>query len=722
MNKKTLTILIVVAVVLVAGIAFAVTKLYSSAGSSSAKIDGTRLLEKDQLIAAVPSDAAIVFCFKNFGHACEILGDTLSVFGELASGKFNKITSRQYGALKRSPAIMSVHYSKDMPPLLILEAEKAIADTTQDLRDLLDAADSSGLQARINGNMLMISTSETIINSSIRHLREGHSILEAKGFAEIASAATGEDMIFMSNAYSGNILNLVLAKKHRASYGFVKELAEWTSFDITRRSASRVTMHGSLLYNNEPSYYLNVLSHAGTAPVEIAEAVPGNVDFIIDIPIGNITSYLKAYRTHLDSQSRLDKYESTLAQQRKEIGMNAEEWVKSLDVKEIAVITLHMDEKIRQVLMLRPGAKLSPKIADGMSCAGFTGTVFGDVFKAEEETACAVVGKWIVIGAADCVAKYSEADFLKETLSVRMKSEGLERLPQKNCVAWIYHSLSEDPNQLDVNFSPMMAKGCRNILKGAAYVPVTLSAVSENGQIYLDFSLDRVEVSKGTVALSSARDTTVTVPSGPFKVLNCATGKTNTIYQNSHLSICLQDENGKDVWGVPFKSKICGYVQEVDYYNNGKIQYLFASGSQMYLIDRLGRFVSGFPVETGKIIAAGPAVYDFTGAKGYTAMVLHNDNTVGYYDLHGKQVPSWKGITADETIKSLPELLEGNGKKFWVVRTSVQTLVFPFTGGEVLVKGKGNKMIRPDSKVEITEKGFSAVCYDGKERTFKSGK
>ena len=173
---------------------------------------------------------------------------------------------------------------------------------------------------------------------------------------------------------------------------------------------------------------------------------------------------------------------------------------------------------------------------------------------------------------------------------------------------------------------------------------------------------------------------------------------------------------------MPFKSKICGYVQEVDYYNNGKIQYLFAAGSQMYLIDRLGRFVSGFPVETGKIIAAGPAVYDFTGAKGYTAMVLHNDNTVGYYDLHGKQVPSWKGITADETIKSLPELLEGNGKKFWVVRTSAQTLVFPFTGGEVLVKGEGNKMIRPDSKVEITDKGFSAVCYDGKERTFKSGK
>lgn len=273
--------------------------------------------------------------------------------------------------------------------------------------------------------------------------------------------------------------------------------------------------------------------------------------------------------------------------------------------------------------------------------------------------------------------------FLQETLAVRLKSEGLDRIPQKNCGAWMYHSLSEDPNLLDANFSPMMAKGLRNILKGAAYVPVVLSVVSDGGQLALNFNLDRVEVSKGTAALSSARDTTVVVQEGPFKVLNCATGKTNTLYQNSHLSICMRDENGKDVWGVPFKSKIRGYVQEVDYYNNGKIQYLFAAGSQMFLIDRLGRFVSGFPAETGKKIAAGPAAYDFTGAKGYTAMLLHTDNTVGYYDLHGKQVPSWKGITADETIKSLPELLEGNGKntgwsghqpKAWFSRSAAESL------------------------------------------------
>ena len=49
-----------------------------------------------------------------------------------------------------------------------------------------------------------------------------------------------------------------------------------------------------------------------------------------------------------------------------------------------------------------------------------------------------------------------------------------------------------------------------------------------------------------------------------------------------------------------------------------------------------------------------------------------------------------------------------------------QTLVYPFDGGDPLVKGEGGKMIRPDSKITFNEKGsVSAKCYDGKERTFK---
>jgi hypothetical protein len=215
------------------------------------------------------------------------------------------------------------------------------------------------------------------------------------------------------------------------------------------------------------------------------------------------------------------------------------------------------------------------------------------------------------------------------------------------------------------------------------------------------------------------RDTTVVIPTGPFPVLNSATGKTNSFYQNANMYLCLNDENGKGVWGVPFKTPLCGYVESIDYYANGKTQFLFASESGLYLLDRLGRFVGGFPVDLGKPVLLGPKVYDFTGAHGYTVMVLHKDNSLEMYNLHGQKPASWKGIQAPETVKALPELLELKDKKYWVVRTSIRTLVYGFDGGDPLTKDAGGKMIRPDSQITPAARGITVDCYDGKTRDIK---
>ena len=721
MNKKTLILMTVLALVLVGGIAVAVAMLYSDSGKKPSPADAGQFIEHHELIEAVPSDAAIVFCVKDFERACELIGDTVAVFSELTSGKFDRIASEPFGNLRKAPAIISIHYSKDMPPLLVVKAGPELTDSTSnDCPRLLAAADSSGLFSKVSGDLILISSSETIINSSIRHMSEGHSVLESKGFAELASIVPGSDIIFTSNAYTDNILETYFSRKYRKTGTFFKELAGWTAFTITRHSGSGVSMDGTLLYGSDPNYYMNVLRHAGTSSVGIADAVPASTDFIIDIPIGNIDSYLKAYRNYLDAKARLDKYESTLARQKKERGKSAEDWAKSLDIKEVAVVNWHLGDKLRQMILIKPGNKQSADgIFDFSPYTGYARTIFGETFTGEDETTATLVKGWIAVGAADCVGEY--ANMLGESLKERLASNGLgDRIPQKNCGFWMYHSMTEDPNIIDATFSPLMAKGFRDVIKGVSFVPVTLFATSKGEKMGLNLNLARTNITKSKAPASADRDTAVVVPAGPFKVKNSATGKENTFYQNSHLSLCLQDENGKDVWGIPFKYPVCGYVTAIDYFNNGKLQYLFAADSKLYLIDRLGRFVGGFPVELGKKIAVGPVVHDFTGAKGYTAMVLHKDNTVGMYDLHGKVRSSWKGITANETIKSIPELFEGKGKKYWIVRTSIQTLVYPFDGGDPLVKGDGDKMIRPDSKIVLNDKGtITATCYDGKERAFK---
>ena len=141
---------------------------------------------------------------------------------------------------------------------------------------------------------------------------------------------------------------------------------------------------------------------------------------------------------------------------------------------------------------------------------------------------------------------------------------------------------------------------------------------------------------------------------------------------------------------------------------------IFASGSKLYLIDRLGRMVRPFPVDLGKPVLLGPKIYDFNQNRKYSAMVLHTDNTLGLYDMQGKPLETWKGFETDETIKALPELLEVNSALYWVVTTSRQTVICDFTGRPV-ADFSGSMMLRPG--VEIKRSAADKVeveTYDGK--------
>ena len=100
----------------------------------------------------------------------------------------------------------------------------------------------------------------------------------------------------------------------------------------------------------------------------------------------------------------------------------------------------------------------------------------------------------------------------------------------------------------------------------------------------------------------------------------------------------------------------------------------------------------------------------------------NKDNTIEMYNIHGKKPESWKGIypPADNTIKYLPERLAVGNSTYWVVRTSVQTLIYPFYGGEPLTKFSGDAMFLPTAVVKVKDAAtIEAESYDGKVRSVK---
>ena len=178
-------------------------------------------------------------------------------------------------------------------------------------------------------------------------------------------------------------------------------------------------------------------------------------------------------------------------------------------------------------------------------------------------------------------------------------------------------------------------------------------------------------------------EATVAVPEGPFEVRNCGTGKINSISQREDFSLEMKDEKGAVLWTYALPGKICGRIAQIDYYANRKIQYLFICGSSLYLLDRLGHIVKGFPVQLSSEVLLGPDAYDFSGAGRYNIMVLNRDGSIDMYNLKGERPASWKSIRPEASAIGLPELLEKGNRSWWVVRSSEKSLVYGFYGNFV---------------------------------------
>ncbi|MBQ2172011.1 MAG: hypothetical protein II454_02320 [Bacteroidales bacterium] len=701
MAKRSTIAAVVIVAVLLAGIAVAVTKLYTPVPGEDEVVSAPTGWT---ILRAVPSDAAAVFVFDGSSKASRILADSTGLLqGIVAPG--NDAFMAFIQSLDRRKMAISLHNSGNLVPLVAAQIQPS--DTVA--RQL---AAKAGLKTLEKDGHLLASRSETFVNAGARHLEEGLSILGTRRLQDLVNHVSGQAVLLVSHAHAPKLLQTFAGKEFRKD-SFVKDLTAWSAWTIQEAGKDQLFLKGVSLPGEASASFFGAFAGTSAQVAEFPEAVPYYTATAVAVPIPDVDAYLASRRKLEDGQGHLAQF-NKLLKAKAGRSLSPEEWFRNLQPKELVRISFFEKGERQDALLVKSARDL--KLGSGASneYRGVLAQVAGEDFAVTDTVCASLGGKWNVFASAPAVQALQDASIKEYNLKNRLADASVS-LPA-GFVA--YSSLTDAPDFPDRLLVKELASPLKDFAVGAGFAPAMAT-------LDLSEALPSMRIRVSTHTLKSnkvqvmERDTTVNIPTGPFTVYNYFTKKNNQLYQNSSLSICLNDENGKGVWGIPFKEPLCGRVHDIDFYKNGKIQFLFAAGDKLYLLDRLGHWVNGFPVKLPKAVLLGPDVYDFTGAGGYTVMVLHKDNSLERYNLHGQKPDGWKGIQAPETVKNLPELLEVNGKNYWVVRTSVRTLVYPLAGGEPLVKEEGNKMLRPDAQLKITSKGISGECYDGRNRDFK---
>ena len=687
MGKKTIILLSIAALVLLGGIITALVMLYGGNGGS--REPRASRAEVADMLQAVPEDASLVMCTSSIGRLSELLLDSTKVYDAVLCDARSKAFLEFAEALPQTcrPArdercVVSLHYGGNLVPLMVLDAAH-IRETEE-----LDAAASAySLEAECvslgSRRYYLVSTSESVLSSAVRHLAEGGSILDDKSFAECLAGLSGKDLILWSGVHSGKLLGTYCQRPYQKYSSAIRTAAAWCGAGIVSNSSRHALLSGLWSLDGSGSgSLLSLLESNRRSAVQAGKVLPVGTVSAVDIPLADVKAYHRRYLKYLDANNRLSAYKSASAELRRSVGKSPEEWLDMLSPKELVNARWRNAEgEMVSANFLRSSKLRRFDTSAPYKYSSYASLCFGELFALEDESVCARMGSWLVSGSAPAV---------EDALACFKEGDNIASLyPDTQCGALLYADLGICA--VDEIFRQPLAGAVKRSLLGAA---TQTAAVTVDGSV-LSLAVDR---STGSVrrsgAAPGAQVYSIDVPEGPWEVTNFATGKKNKLYQNSHLSICLQDENGKDVWGVPFKDRICGMVEEIDYYGNGKLQFLFAAGSKLYLMDRLSRTVKDFPADLGREVLLGPSVYDFTGAHGYTVMVLHKDNTLAMYNLHGKSPAEWQDIAPEEMIVGLPELARTKAGRFWLVPTVSGRLVYPFYGGEVVKDKKILNLIK----------------------------
>lgn len=151
------------------------------------------------------------------------------------------------------------------------------------------------------------------------------------------------------------------------------------------------------------------------------------------------------------------------------------------------------------------------------------------------------------------------------------------------------------------------------------------------------------------------------VSSKPKIVRNHKTREWEIIVQDEQNGLSLISQTGSIIWTTPLSGKVKGEIHQIDYFRNGYLQYLFALDSGIYLYDRNGKMVDGFPkimpykVDRFNLI-------DYDNSKNYRFVLADIEGKVYMYDAAGKNLEGWKPLDTGGRLAKAPEHLRVRGK------------------------------------------------------------
>ena len=127
----------------------------------------------------------------------------------------------------------------------------------------------------------------------------------------------------------------------------------------------------------------------------------------------------------------------------------------------------------------------------------------------------------------------------------------------------------------------------------------------------------------------------------PKIVRNHTDNSREIIVQDSTNKLYLLSSDFDVLWIDSVSERVTTEFNQVDFYNNNKLQLLFGSENQVFLIDRNGKNVEDYPIEIGSSVISSLNVVDYNKTKKYRWAITNSIGELYLLDKNGEKLKNW---------------------------------------------------------------------------------
>lgn len=237
---------------------------------------------------------------------------------------------------------------------------------------------------------------------------------------------------------------------------------------------------------------------------------------------------------------------------------------------------------------------------------------------------------------------------MKDLLSFTNITEPFnESQAYKNASALMNHEESRFIYQTEYYTSPLPT-GLIRMLGGSDYIAVGVEHFKDNKYL-VNVHLPRT----GNASIANLTDpiqnqapveeVQTSTEQRDWTVVNHNTQQKEKLTQNANSELSLYANDGSLLWKKKINGSVLGEVVQIDALKNNKLQYTFTTDKALYIIDRNGNDLSGFPIVPKPPILSPLLVADYDKDKKYRLLFTGGDDFLYNYGVDGKKTTGWKG-------------------------------------------------------------------------------